>query len=253
MRNEGEKWKRAAGRFARRAADNVATLGLVAALAACSRPPAWPHPGVVTVDPALPRPGHEHACSGTVVSSSPPLVLTARHCVFDYAGQPRRLRVSYPTSGDGAARWKTVPATLERAPTAPESARGVLQAGWAWYDEDWALLRLDTADRLESVPFFEGDPASAIAPGERVDLVSCWDTGEPVLRCHSHPFAFGDSPKELIEGAHSGAAIMWHGRIVATFIGGMPDWFLLRRFWWLRRLSVTRVAGPRATLPAVTQ
>ena len=31
--------------------------------------------------------------------------------------------------------------------------------------------------------------------GDRLDLVSCFDTAERELRCHSHAFAFGEKPR----------------------------------------------------------
>ncbi len=227
-------------------------LGIAAASLGCARPPAWPHSGVVVVGIGPEPPDREHFCTGTVVSSTAAtkIVLTARHCIADAPG-PRRstlLSISYPSSDPERNGWKTVRARVlampERAAPEPDAV-----GPWTWLDTDWALLRVDTADALDAIPLLDGDPTRLIPSGDRLDLVSCFDTGEPGLRCHAHTFAFGDRPKALVEGGHSGAPILWRGRLVATFSGGRPDWFLFfRRLWWLRTLDVESVAPVRAAL-----
>jgi hypothetical protein len=91
-----------------------------------------------------------------------------------------------------------------------------------------------------------------IPPGDPLELVSCSDTAEPEPRCHAHRFGFGDRPKELIEGGHSGAPILWRGKLVATFIGGNAGWFaVFQRFWWLRTLTVDGITLVRPAIEDV--
>jgi hypothetical protein len=236
----------------------VLTLAMATTAVGCGRPAAWPHSGVVIVSRA-PPPAHRGTCTGAVVSSTPSgtLVLTARHCVVDDDGAAKaaEFEVTYPAAGPGGDVWRTVPAWVVRTgQTTPGSWEPEPETadGWTWLHEDWAVLRVDTSDPIESIPVLEGDPARIIHAGEPVELVSCFDTDEPRPRCHTHTFGFGDKPRELIEGGHSGAPILWRGRIIATFTGGHADWFLFfRRFWWLRSLTVGDLAKPRAALADV--
>jgi hypothetical protein len=143
-----------------------------------------------------------------------------------------------------------VPAAIVRVggPTTRQPV-GSSTGTWAWQNDDWALLRIETPDALQVLPIFEGDPSTAIPLGDPVELVSCFDSGEPAARCHTHPFRFGDRPKELIQGGHSGAPILWRGQMIAIFIGGTADWSAaFKSLWWLRTLTVGSLTPVRVLL-----
>jgi hypothetical protein len=230
----------------------VVLLAALVPLLGCGRPASWQHSGVVIVSVGPPAPGH-HVCTGAVVSSTPDtkIVLTARHCVVDERGAAGAdvFQITYPRPGSNGDDWRTLPARIIRTGASDPQRPTPGAESWTWLDNDWALLRVDTTEPMVALPIFDGDPATAIPPGAPLELVSCYDSGEPQYRCHTHPLAFGDRPRELIEGGHSGAPILWHGRLIATFTGGTPTWFLFyRRFWWLRALTVGSIAPVRAAL-----
>src|SRR5262249_8437257 len=152
-------------------------------------------------------------------------VLTARHCVVDQSGAAKAaaFHVTYAAPGARGETWTTVPARIvaagaSEAPMPPQSPPPSRATGpWKWLPSDWALLQADSADPIDAIPMLDEDPARVVPADDAVELVSCLDTGEPRLRCHVHPFAFGERPRELIEGGHSGAPILWRGKLIATF------------------------------------
>jgi hypothetical protein len=229
----------------------------------CSRPAAspwdtshWtakPVAGLVVVGEDPMRPD----CTGSVIASAPQptLVVTARHCVVDDYGNARAtsFTVNLPEVTANGVRWRamvakialTVPLATPKAQADDDASNG----GTRWDDSDWAFLTIDGNERLATVPLFPGDPATEIPRGDSVELASFFDDNESALFPHVHRFAWGDHPRELAQGGHSGAPILWHGQLIAAFSGARADWFLFfRRYSWLRHVNLVSVVRIRDAL-----
>lgn len=228
-----------------------------ATLSGAASPPMDGAPvGVVgVVDRAL----HAVVCAGTVIRSTAEgtgfagYVLTAKHCAVD-GGVPRQVGVGLPAPGDHLLPFssRVMDATIAYASTSEEDTHaGTI----SWVDGDWAILKVHTESPLAIVATFVGEPSIAIKPGERVAIaahtdVTYIDSGAHryLLRPHEHVFAWTDVPREVVQGGHSGAPVLWNGEVVAVFVGATlcsPLCRLVSGDEWPTRLRLVSIGSIR--------
>ncbi|HEY1690951.1 MAG TPA: trypsin-like peptidase domain-containing protein [Polyangiaceae bacterium] len=196
-------------------------------------------PGIVIV---VDRARGMAICTGTVVRSDPAgerfraYVLTAKHCVDD-DDHPARWGIAAPRRGDahlplgaGALSLVGVPVLEARRVVASTHS-----AKFAWapvvtgatieWDDDWAILAVDSPAAMPVVPLFSSDPETALAPGTPVTLVAYHDGafrdayGNWFLQSHEHSFSWAGVPPGVAQRGHSGAPIERGGEVVAILSG----------------------------------
>jgi hypothetical protein len=206
-------------------------------------PPMEAPPGLVVIET---RPGHP-GCTGAIVHNAPgaAYVLTAGHCVFDSRRGPAKASVLLPRARDMRLSWARY--RIVRVLKSPAAANHpIAEENEVKWISDWALLEIPTETILPALPLLELGGTDLPRSGDAVLLQSFFDVEfDDDLRAHAHDFAWGHFSRELVQRGHSGAPVLWNGRLAAVFSGATA------RFSWLslsrqpHKLTLVNVATIR--------
>jgi hypothetical protein len=180
----------------------------------------WPReapPGLVAIET---RPQHA-GCTGAIFHNARGVayVLTAAHCVTPPAtsGRLEDMAVIRPEGGERGPFWRRY--TVARVWKSSAIDITVAENDEVRWIADWAVLEIPTSTRLPIMPLLESGRAPSLKEGELVSLESFFDVNFESLRPHTHEFEWGRFSRELVQSGHSGAPVLWNGKLVAVFSG----------------------------------